>query len=421
MEGTMSWKTFKVAAVAAAGLVTALTTGGMARAETLNALFMSQAAYSEDDVRAMTKDFEAAHPGTTVNLEFVPYESLYDKTIAAKGAGSSGYDVVLFDTIWPPAFSTNEILTDVTDRTKSIDEKAVFDGAWATVTYGGKRWGMPWILDTKYLFYNTDMLQKAGISAPPKTWAELLSQAQTIKSKGIVEYPIVWSWAQAEAVICDYATLVDAYGGKFFDNGKPVLDSGASLQAVKYMDQSVKDGLTNPSSKEYLEDDVKKVFSNGDAAFALNWTYMYAAANDPKQSKIAGQVGLVAAPGIAGKTDFSAVNGSMGLGISPNSTHQDEAWKFITFLTSQPVQNKYAQLSLPIWKSSYEDPAVQKGQEDLVGAAKYAIPAMFARPAMPSYQEMSTILQKSLQEVVIGKKTPEEAMGEAQKAVERLR
>jgi ABC-type glycerol-3-phosphate transport system substrate-binding protein len=40
---------------------------------------------------------------------------------------------------------------------------------------------------------------------------------------------------------------------------------------------------------------------------------------------------------------------------------------------------------------------------------------------MPSYQEMSTILQKSLQEVVIGKKTPEEAMGEAQKAIERLR
>ncbi len=130
---------------------------------------------------------------------------------------------------------------------------------------------------------------------------------------------------------------------------------------------------------------------------------------------------MVAAPGVSGKSDFSAVNGAMGLGIAPKSTHQDEAWKFITFLTSQSVQNKYAQLSLPIWKSSYDDPAVQKGQEDLVGAAKYAINAMFARPAMPSYTEMSTILQKALQEVVIGKATPEEAMGKAQKAVERLR
>jgi maltose-binding protein MalE len=46
---------------------------------------------------------------------------------------------------------------------------------------------------------------------------------------------------------------------------------------------------------------------------------------------------------------------------------------------------------------------------------------MFARPAMPSYQEMSTILQKALQEVVTGQATPEDAMGQAQKQVERLR
>src|SRR6185369_1708539 len=188
-----------------------------------------------------------------------------------------------------------------------------------------------------------------------------------------------------------------------------------------YMAKTLKDGITNPSSKEYLEDDVKKVFTNGDAAFALNWTYMYAAANDPKQSKVAGQVGVAPAPGVAGKNDFSAVNGSMGLGIAANSSHADEAWKFITFLTSQPVQNKYAQLSLPIWKSSYDDPAVQKGQEDLVGAAKHSINAMFARPAMPSYTEMSTILQKALQEVVVGKATPEAAMAAAQKQIARLR
>jgi multiple sugar transport system substrate-binding protein len=408
--------------LAASALLAGVVQVGNAMADTtLNALFMQQASYSDDDIRNMIKDFEAANPGIKVNPEFVPYEALHDKIVAAQGAGAQGYDVVLFDDVWPAEFATHNVLIDVTSKIPADYQSQVFSGAWTTVEYNDKRYGMPWIVDTKYLFYNKAMLQKAGIANPPKTWDELAADAKIIKDKGIVKYPIVWSWAQAEAVICDYATLVDAYGGKFFDNGKPVLDSGASLEAVKYMDQSVKDGITNPNSKEYLEDDVKKVFMNGDAAFALNWTYMYAAANDPKQSKIAGQVGLVAAPGVAGKTDFSAVNGSMGLGITSHSTHQDEAWKFITFLTSQPVQNKYAQLSLPVWKSSYDDPAVQKGQEDLVGAAKYAIPAMFARPAMPSYQEMSTILQKSLQEVVIGKETPEAAMGEAQKAVERLR
>jgi multiple sugar transport system substrate-binding protein len=407
----------------ALGLAASMTLSWAAHADTtINALFMKQAAYSEDDVRNMAKDFEKANAGIKVNLEFVPYESLHDKIVAATGAGGKGYDVVLFDVIWPAEFAEHGVLADITGKIPADDTPKVFDGAWSTVEYKGKRWGMPWILDTKYLFYNKEMLEKAGIANPPKTWDELVADAKTIKQKGISKYPIVWSWSQAEAVICDYTTLVDAYGGQFFDGGKPALSKGGALEAMKFMAQTVKDGITNPNSKEYLEEDVRKVFSNGDAAFALNWTYMFNMANgDPKESKIVGKVGVVPAPGVAGKSEFSAVNGSMGLGIASNSSHPDEAWKFIAFLTSQPVQNQYAKLSLPIWKSSYDDPAVQKDQEQLVAAAKGAINAMFPRPTTPSYQEMSTILQKQIQDVLIGKATPEDAMAKADKQVSRLR
>lgn len=416
----MKTKTSLVLGLAASAMLGLATQIDTAMAETtINALFMSQASYSEQNVRDMTKDFEAANPDIKVNLEFVPYEGLHDKIVL--GSGGQSYDVVLFDVIWPAEFAKHGILRDVTSRISPDDTAKVFDGAWSTVEYDGKRWGMPWVLDTKYLFYNKEMLEKAGIANPPKTWDELVTDAKTIKDKGISQYPIVWSWKQAEAVVCDYTTLVDAYGGKFFgDDGKPVIDRDGALDAMKFMEQTVKDGITNPNSKEYLEDDVKKVFSNGDAAFALNWTYMYAAAND-KDSKIAGKVGVVAAPGVQGKSEFSAVNGSMGLGITSKSTHADEAWKYIAYLTSQPVQNKYAQLSLPIWKSSYDDPAVQKGQEDLVAAAKGAINAMYPRPTTPSYQEMSTILQKYISQVVIGQSSSEDAMKAAAKQISRLR
>jgi len=408
--------------LAASALIAGAVQVGTAMADTtINALFMKQAAYSEDDVRNMTKDFEAANPGIKVNLEFVPYEGLHDKIVA--GSGAQGYDVVLFDVIWPAEFAKHGIIQDVTSRISPDENAKVFDGAWSTVEYEGKRWGMRWVLDTTYLFYNKEMLEKAGIANPPKTWDELVADAKTIREKGISKYPIVWSWAQAEAVICDYVTLVDAYGGKFFgDDGKPIFDQGGALDAMKFMEQTVKDGITNPNSKEYLEEDVRKVFSNGDAAFALNWTYMYNMANgDPKESKIVGKVGVVPAPGIQGKSEFSAVNGSMGLGIAAKSAHPDEAWKFITYLTSQPVQNKYAKLSLPIWKSSYDDPAVQAGQEDLVAAAKGAINAMYPRPTTPNYVEMSTILQKYIQQVVTGQATSEDAMKAAAKQVARLR
>ncbi|MDU0310797.1 extracellular solute-binding protein [Rhizobium sp. 10PS4] len=379
---------------------------------TLNALFMAQAAYSEADVRAMTDAFAKANPDIKVNLEFVPYEGLHDKTVLAQGSGG-GYDVVLFDVIWPAEYATNKVLVDVSSRVTDEMKKGVLPGAWTTVQYDGKYYGMPWILDTKYLFYNKEILEKAGIKAPPKTWDELTEQAKTIKDKGLLATPIAWSWSQAEAAICDYTTLVSAYGGDFLKDGKPAFQTGGGLDALKYMVSSYSSGLTNPNSKEFLEEDVRKVFENGDAAFALNWTYMYNMANNPKDSKVAGKVGVVPAPGIAGKSEASAVNGSMGLGITSASQHPDEAWKYITFMTSQATQNAYSKLSLPIWASSYEDPDVTKGQEELISAAKIGLAAMYPRPTTPKYQELSTALQQAIQEALLGQSSPEDALKSA--------
>lgn len=379
---------------------------------TLNALFMAQAAYSEADVRAMTEAFTAANPDIKVNLEFVPYEGLHDKTVLSQGSGS-GYDVVLFDVIWPAEYAENNVLVDVTDRITPEMQSGVLPGAWTTVEYGGKRYGMPWILDTKYLFYNKDILAQAGIAAPPRTWAELAEQAKAIKDKGLLEHPIVWSWAQAEAAICDYTTLVSAYGGSFLVDGKPAFQADGGLSALEYMVDSYNSGVTNPNSKEYLEEDVRRVFQNGEAAFALNWTYMYNLANNPAESKVAGKVGVVAAPGVDGVSTVSAVNGSMGLGITTTSQHPDEAWSYIVHMTSQPTQNAYAKLSLPIWASSYDDPAVTAGQEELIAAAKVGLAAMYPRPTTPGYQEMSAGLQQAIQTALLGQATPAEALATA--------
>ena len=368
----------------------------------LNGLFMSQSAYSEADVRAMAEAYTAEHPDIKLNLEFVPYEGLRDKTLLAQGSGS-GHDVVLFDVIWPAEYATNNILLNLSDRITPEMKEGVLPGAWTTVEYQGKQDGLPWILDTKYLFFNRDILEKAGIAAPPKTWGELSTQAALIKEKGLLEYPIVWSWAQAEAVICDYTTLLSAFGGKFLDDsGAAVFNEGGGLEALDYMKQTLDAGLTNPNSAEYLEEDVRRVFSNGEAAFALNWTYMFNLANAGDDSKVKGMVGVAPAPGVENVSQVSAMNGSMGLGVTATSAHPDEAWDFIAYMTSQKTQNAYAKLSLPIWASSYQDPAVTAGQEELIAAAGTALAAMYPRPTTPKYNELSALLQVAIQETLLG-------------------
>ncbi|WP_202025099.1 extracellular solute-binding protein [Klebsiella quasipneumoniae] len=394
--------------------------GSVSAATQINALFMTQAAYSENDIRAMTSDFEKQHPDVKVNLEFVPYEALHDKIVAARGAGGNGYDVVLFDAIWPAEFSRFDLLQDVSSRIAADEREKIFPGAMNTVVYQGKTLGMPWILDTKYLYYNKAMLDKAGIKTPPASWQQVMDDAKVLKDKGIVKYPLVWSWSQAEALVCDYTTLVSGFGGSFYQNGKLDFSTPASLKAVTLMKTSLDQGLSNPASREYLEEDVRKAFSNGDAAFALNWTYMYNMANDPKQSKVAGDVGIVPAPGDTPDKP-GAVNGSMGLGIAKASQHPEEAWQYIHYLTSQPVQDKYAKLSLPVWKASYQDPAVAKGQESLIAAADKSLNVMLSRPETADYSRLSNTLQQQLQSVLQGKAAPDVALKAVDTSAARLR
>lgn len=394
--------------------------GSVSAATQINALFMTQAAYSENDIRAMTSDFEKQHPDVKVNLEFVPYEALHDKIVAARGAGGNGYDVVLFDAIWPAEFSRFDLLQDVSSRIAADEREKIFPGAMNTVVYQGKTLGMPWILDTKYLYYNKAMLDKAGIKTPPASWQQVMDDAKVLKDKGIVKYPLVWSWSQAEALVCDYTTLVSGFGGSFYQNGKLDFSTPASLKAVTLMKTSLDQGLSNPASREYLEEDVRKAFSNGDAAFALNWTYMYNMANDPKQSKVAGDVGIVPAPGDTPDKP-GAVNGSMGLGIAKASQHPEEAWQYIHYLTSQPVQDKYAKLSLPVWKASYQDPAVAKDQESLIAVADKSLNVMLSRPETADYSRLSNTLQQQLQSVLQGKATPDVALKAVDTSAARLR
>jgi len=381
----------------------------------ITALFMQQAAYSEDDVRKMTADFQAANPKIKVESTFVAYEALHDKIVAAAPAGT--YDVVLIDVIWPAEFGTKKIVTEVSGDVPAAWKSDMLAGALTTAKYQDKYYGVPWILDTKYLFSNTEHLQKAGVDPNSlSTWDGVLAAAKAIKDKGVVEYPLLWSWKQAEAIVCDYTQLVGAFGGKFLsDDGKSVaFNTGGGLQALEFMKKTLDDKLTNPASMESLEDDVRKTFVGGGASLALNWTYMYAATDDTSQSKVSGKVNVQQTPSAtAGATGGPGCNGSMALCVTSGSKNQKAAWSYISYLTSKDNQNKYAKNSLPCWTASYDDAAVVQTNPKVVPVAKKALASLIERPQVPRYNEISQILQAELQNALLGKKSPKQALDDA--------
>jgi multiple sugar transport system substrate-binding protein len=385
---------------------------------TLNNLFQQQAGYSASDLSGMTAAFEQAYPNIKVNNTLVAYEALHDKIVAAAPAGT--YDVVLGDCIWPAEFGSKGIVKDISTEVTSLPDSQIFPGALIMANYKSKYYGMPWILDTKYMYANGSMLKKAGISPSElTTWSGVVAALKKIKAKGLVKYPWLGSWSQAEAVVCDYAQLLGAFGGKFLDaSGKPAFQSGGGLQALQFMKMLLDQGLADPASTSSLEADVLKAFAQGKIAMNLNWTFQLAASLDPKQSNVTkDDVMILHTPSGSSGGPAPGCNGGQPVMITSGTKHPNEAWTYIKFITSAAAQNKYVADSLPIWSASYDDPAVIKGAgKQLVSVAKTQLPDMILRPQVANYNAASQALQVQIQDALLGRKTPQDALNAAAQA-----
>ena len=375
---------------------------------TLNAIFMKQAGYSEDDVLAMTQAFTES-TGIKVNPTFVAYEELAPKILTS--AASGGYDVILGDCIWPAQFAKAGLVLDVTDRVSALDLDDIYQGALDATRYEGKYYDMPWLNDVKYMFVNMEILKQAGIEEAPATWDQLIEDAKLCKEKGFCEYPIVACYAQAECLICDYTCIAGSFGGAFVDeNNMPTLDKEENIAALDFMAQTLKDGLCNPKSLEMIEDDVLATFAAGNAVFAINWTYQYASMNDESASAVVGQGAITPIPG-TDKAESATVNGGMPLMITAGCKHPDEAWQYMLFLASKEMQAKYCANALPIWKSLYTDPQViETAGAEVVAASQIQFNFIENRPMVPYYNELSTAMQTEIQLVLLGQKTAQEAL-----------
>ena len=196
--------------------------------------------------------------------------------------------MVLGDVIWPAEFGSKGIVKDISSLVSSLPTNEIFPGALVMARFNNKYYGMPWILDTKYMYANGSMLKKAGVQTTDlKTWDGVVTALKQVKAKGIVKYPWLGSWSQAEAVVCDYAQLLGAFGGQFLDaSGKPAFQSGGGLKALEFMKMLLDEKLADPASTSSLEATCSRRSRRGNIAMNLNWTFQLAGALDPSQSTV---------------------------------------------------------------------------------------------------------------------------------------
>jgi ABC-type glycerol-3-phosphate transport system substrate-binding protein len=161
--------------------------------------------------------FKKANPGIELQVQFVSYNQMKDQLTVASMSGSLP-DVMQMDYSWIISFANMGGLADVTDRfasSKSLDKKRYFKGPLDMCTVKGHMFAIPQDANNTALYYNKDMLAKAGLSNPPGTWAQLAEYAKKMSGGQIYGYCLSLN----DPSIAVYEFMPYVWGGGGTDRG----------------------------------------------------------------------------------------------------------------------------------------------------------------------------------------------------------
>ena len=186
------------------------------------------------------KKFEAANPGTTINLKVSPYDGFFAGIDRGLSAGKAP-DVFRVDYTTIGSYSAKNALLDLTPYVDSAFAAQFLPALWQAVNYQGKPYGVPHQTDTTCIVYNKAAFATAGITSVPSTlasawtWDEFSAVATKLrKTLPDKKYPFAYDWTQAGAF--RWLSWLYQAGGTLLspDLTKVNLPSAAATTAMDY-------------------------------------------------------------------------------------------------------------------------------------------------------------------------------------------
>ncbi|RFU96091.1 sugar ABC transporter substrate-binding protein [Sphaerochaeta halotolerans] len=368
-----------------------------------------------------TREFEEE---TGIQVEFIQmsWDEVQTKVMIDLSAGGSTYDVIEFDNGWVEKFVATGWLEPLNSYGTDEYFDSLLPGILNTFTVDGDILGVGWNNDTRFFFYNREMLDKAGIKEAPKTWAEVVEQSSKLKSAGISEYPMAEYWNQEWALANSIAFYLYSFGANYFDeDGNITINDAEGIETLQFMLDILKEyKIVNPSSITLSQEAAADLFYRGSSAFFFQGppsTYSYA--NDPSMSSVVGQVEV--ASWLPGKT--TDVQATLTLpeafAIPKTSENKNAAWKYIEYMISaEKDKERSLQIgSLPMFSDAYEDPELLAKYPHWI---QFGAQSEVAR-ALPLVSWYDELVEKTIvvvQQMFQGSRTPAEAADEIAKFLE---
>ena len=360
------------------------------------------------------------NPGVTIEIVSLPntsrgrltkYSELFDEE-------SGNVDVFQLDIVWPSQLA--EHLINLYDYEGVADIAEQHSSAMIEAnTVGDALVAIPWFADPGLLYYRTDLLQKYDYEGPPQTWLELEEMSQTIQEGESQSNPdfkaFVWHGKAYEGLTCIALEWISsAGGGRIISPGLESVITIDNVQAAKMVSRAAGwVGTISPMSVVgFEEEDARRFFQTGDAAFMRNWPYAYDAMRG-NDSPVAKKFDVAPLP--RGENGRSvATLGGWSLGVSKYSANPELAVDVAKFMTSKNAQKFRAVESnrLPTLPSLYKDSEVLEANP-FFSAISYVLDDAVIRPSVAAgdqYDEVSRMFYKAVHSVLVGNEQANEAL-----------
>jgi multiple sugar transport system substrate-binding protein len=362
--------------------------------------------------------FEAAHPDTKVNTQYISWAHL-DEKLTISFAGGVAPDVFQVGAEYVGGLAYRGMahpLDDYVARWGFKDD--YFSASWSTCIYQGHIYGLPYLSAPRVLLYRKDLLKAAGFDRAPDNWEEL---ARAAKRMTVREGPITKMAGMSLPVSWQiFVEFLWENGGQVLseDGRRSRLNSPEAVEALQYyVDLYHKYRVCPTAGMPQIGGSIPVFASKKAAMEIMNQFGIY---NVTKYApELLPQVGVAPTPRrkqrvISVYTDW--------LAMSPQSRHKDLAWELMAFLMEPENLAAYnaTLFFIPPRRSAVDAADFMKRNPQLQEFASLMERYGRSLPAIPEWFEIRTGLQSAVSAAIYQTKTPEQALGDYSQELDEL-
>jgi multiple sugar transport system substrate-binding protein len=352
--------------------------------------------------------FEKEHPDIHVEVQQIPWTAAHEKLLTAY-VGESTPDIAMLGNTWVPEFvALNSLapLDSFATQSKDIRRDDFFPGIWKTNVVNGKTYGIPWYVDTRLIFYRTDLLAKAGYKTFPTTWAEWTTAMKKMKSQmSARQFPLLMptnEWPQPVDFAMEAGSPILRDGGRYGAFEQPAFRKGFDYYIGFY-----RQGLASPVSTSQVSN-LFQEFERGNIAMFISGPWYIGELKTRLDSSVQDKWSTAAMPGING-VGVSMAGGS-SLSLFAASQHKAEAWKLMEYLSRPQLELEFYKLTgdLPPRISAWQDTALANNK--YARAFRAQLEHVMPLPQVPEWEEIATTIFEHGEQAIRKTKTVDQML-----------